>query len=152
MNNSNIQGVIITPLKKIPDERGAIFHIMKSTEKEFEKFGEVYLSKAYPQIIKGWHLHTEQTQNYVVIDGMIKLVLKDMRKNAEFNEIEEHFIGDLNYVRIKIPPGVANGYKCIGTETCTVVNVSDLPHKQGEMIRIKPNGGEIDYSWDVEMK
>jgi len=83
---------------------------------------------------------------------MIKLVLVDMRDNAEFKGIEEYFLGDLNYCRIKIPPGVANGYKCIGTETCTVINVSDLPHQPNEMIRIDPNDKSIGYSWDLIMK
>lgn len=149
---SKIPGVIITPLRRIPDERGSIYHIFKKTEPEFEQFGEVYLSHAYPGVIKGWHLHTQQTQNYVVIKGMIKLVLIDMRDEAEFKGIEEYFLGDLNYCRIKIPPGVANGYKCIGTETCTVINVSDLPHQPNEMIRIDPNDKGIGYSWDLIMK
>lgn len=149
---SKIPGVVITPLRRIPDERGSIFHIMKCTEPEYEKFGEVYLSNAYPGVIKGWHLHTLQTQNYVVIRGMIKLVLIDKRENAPYSKIEEYFIGDLNYCRIKIPPGVANGYKCIGNEMCTVINVSDLPHQPNEMIRIKPNDEEIGYSWDLIMQ
>jgi len=50
---SKIPGVIITPLRRIPDERGSICHIFKKTEPEYEQFGEVYLSHAYPGVIKG---------------------------------------------------------------------------------------------------
>ena len=32
--------------------------------KVFEKFGEIYFSTAYPGVIKGWHEHKEQIQNY----------------------------------------------------------------------------------------
>ena len=69
-----IDGVIITKLKKIPDERGAIFHMLRNDDSHFIKFGEIYFSIAYPGIIKGWHEHTKQIQNYAVVDGMIKLV------------------------------------------------------------------------------
>ena len=118
-----IHGVSLIQKKKIPDERGSIMHMLKANDAEFTKFGEVYFSTAYPTVIKGWHLHTKQTQNYVVIKGMIKLVLFDQRKESKtFGILEEHFIGDLNYSLCQIPPGVANGYKVIGRETAIICN------------------------------
>jgi dTDP-4-dehydrorhamnose 3,5-epimerase len=77
-----INDVIITPLKKISDERGCIMHMLRADAPHFEQFGEIYFSTAYPSVIKGWHEHTKQVQNYAVIDGMIKLVLYDNRKNS----------------------------------------------------------------------
>ena len=74
-----IDGVQITGLRKIPDERGGIYHMLKESDPHFIKFGEIYFSIAYPGVVKGWHEHTKQTQNYAVIDGMIKLVLFDNR-------------------------------------------------------------------------
>ena len=75
-----INDVIITKLKKIPDERGTILHMLRNDSPHFDKFGEIYFSTAYPGVIKGWHEHTKQTQNYAVVTGMIKLVLIDNRK------------------------------------------------------------------------
>ena len=40
-----IDGVIITDLRKIPDERGAIFHMLRKNDKHFIEFGEIYFSK-----------------------------------------------------------------------------------------------------------
>ena len=77
-----LDGVIITKLKKIPDERGAIFHMLRNDDKHFQKFGEIYFSIAYPGVIKGWHEHTKQMQNYCVVEGMIKLVMYDNRKES----------------------------------------------------------------------
>ena len=34
-----IDGVIITPLKQIPDERGKIMHMLRSTDPHFNAFG-----------------------------------------------------------------------------------------------------------------
>ena len=70
----HINDVQIIPLKKIPDERGYIMHMIREDSPYFERFGEIYFSIAYPGIIKGWHEHTKQEQNYAVISGMIKLV------------------------------------------------------------------------------
>ena len=58
-----IQDVKIIPLRKIPDERGSIYHMLRNDDKHFIEFGEIYFSLAYPGVIKGWHEHTKQTQN-----------------------------------------------------------------------------------------
>ena len=106
-----IEGVVITKLKKIPDERGSIFHMLRKDDKHFIEFGEIYFSLAYPGVVKAG-MNTKQTQNYAVIDGMIKLVLFDNRENSNTHKIiQEIFIGDLNYSLVTIPTGIIAGYK-----------------------------------------
>jgi len=146
-----IEGVLIKPLRKIPDERGSIMHMLRNDDEHFEQFGEVYFSTAYPGAIKGWHEHTKQVQNYAVVFGMIKLVLYDNRKDSEtYKELIEIFMGDLNYVLVRIPTGVINGYKCIGDKTSIVANCSTLPHvADGEMIRYDPLSDIVPYKWDL---
>jgi len=146
-----IEGVNIKQLRKIPDERGSIMHMIRVDDENFEKFGEVYFSTAYPNVIKGWHLHKKQTQNYVVVEGMIKLVLLDKReKSKTYGLLEEHYLGDLNYSLCQIPPGVANGYKVIGNKKAIICNCSDLVHEQNEMIRYSPFDKSFsDYSWEI---
>jgi dTDP-4-dehydrorhamnose 3,5-epimerase len=88
-----IDGVKVIPLKKIPDERGCIYHMLRNDDPLFEKFGEIYFSKIYPDVIKGWHIHTKMVLNYAVVSGMIKLVLYDDRKNSKTKgEIMEIFM------------------------------------------------------------
>lgn len=149
----NINDVIVIPLKKIPDERGYIMHMLRADAPHFQQFGEIYFSTAYPGIIKGWHEHTKQVQNYAVIEGMIKLVLFDNRKDSStYGELMELFIGDENYCLVTIPTGVINGYKCIGLKRCIVANCSTLPHEPGEMVRYDPFGKDVPYRWDLKMK
>lgn len=149
-----IEGVKIINLRKIPDERGAIFHMLKNTDEHYTKFGEIYFSVCYPGVVKGWHEHTKQTQNYCVIDGMMKLVLFDNRpKSPTYKKLQEIYMGDLNYSLVQIPPFVVNGYKCIGEKKCIVANCSDLSHDPNEMIRHDPIKNKlIDYSWEVVHK
>ena len=151
---SEIEGVNIKQLRKIPDERGSIMHMLRADDENFEKFGEVYFSTAYPGAIKGWHEHTKQVQNYAVVSGMIKLVMYDIRKQSKTRgNLIEIFMGDLNYVLVRIPTGVINGYKCIGDKTAIVANCSTLPHMpDGEMIRHDPLSDVVPYKWDLVHK
>ena len=86
-----IEGVIITPLRRIPDERGTIMHMMRNDSPAFTKFGEIYFSSVYPGVIKAWHIHDIMTLNYYVVSGTIKFVLYDERSDFTYLTISEHF-------------------------------------------------------------
>ena len=146
-----IEGVLINKLKQIPDERGAIYHMLRRDNDHFIEFGEIYFSIAFPGIIKGWHEHTKQIQNYAVIDGMIKLVLFDNRKKSKtYKKIQEIYIGDLNYQLVTIPTGIINAYKCISNAKSILANCSTLPHDPDEMINYKINSKKIPYDWNFK--
>ena len=148
---ADIEGVKIINLKKIPDERGTIYHMLRASDKHFTKFGEIYFSKIYNGAIKGWHIHKQITLNYCVVVGTVKLVLFDSREESTTNgNLMELFIGDDNYSLVIIPPGIANGHKGI-TETALLANVPDVPHDKldkNEMERIDPHINNIPYDWD----
>lgn len=146
-----IHDVMITPLKRFPDERGTVMHIMKATDPGFNGFGEVYCSTVYPGMVKGWHCHNRVTLNYVVMSGMIKLVLFDERENSPSHGfIQEIFMGGLNYIRVTIPPGIWYGFKGVGIETAWVCNVINEPHDPSEAKRLNPHMNHIPYSWERE--
>lgn len=143
-----IDGVLIVPLKQIPDDRGKIMHMLRSDDKHFEKFGEIYFSVVYPGIVKGWHVHKEMTLNYTVPIGMVKLVLYDARKNTKSKgEVMEIFMGEANYVLVRIPPGVVSAVKGIGVKPAMVANCSTLAHDPKEIERIDPFSNDIPYDW-----
>lgn len=146
-----INDVTIKPLKKIPDERGCIYHMLRSDDEIFEKFGEIYFSTANPGVIKAWHIHKEMTQNYAVIQGMIKLVLYDDRKNSQTKgTLMEIYIGEDNYSLVKIPAKVWTGFKCISTKPAIVANCATLPHDPNEIERISPFTDKIPYDWSLK--
>ena len=145
-----IDGVVITPLKQIPDERGKIMHMMRADDPQFERFGEIYFSMVYPGAIKAWHLHTKMTLNYAVVSGTIKLVLYDPRPSSPTKgEVQEIFLGEQNYARVKIPPGIYNGFKGVGTTPALVANCATIPHDPAEIQRLDPFSKDIPYNWDL---
>ena len=66
-----IHDLRVTPLQRIPDERGAVLHMLREDDPAFERFGEIYFSLVYPGVVKGWHLHKRMTLNYAVPIGMV---------------------------------------------------------------------------------
>ena len=146
-----IQGVLIHPLKQIPDERGKIMHMLKSTDPHFEQFGEIYFSCVYPGVIKGWHRHSHMTLNYAAVVGLIKMVLYDDRKDSPTHgQVEEIFLGESNYCLVKVPPMVWNGFKGIGIQPAIVANCATIPHDPKEIERIDPFSPKIPYSWNIK--
>lgn len=145
---SEIEGVMVTPLRRIPDERGAVFHMLREDSEGFERFGEIYFSTVYPSVVKGWHLHHEMTLNYAVPVGMIKLVCFDDRPESPTrgNVVELH-IGELNYVLVTIPPMVWNGFKGTGAGAALVANCSTTPHRPDEIERMDPFDNDVPYDW-----
>ena len=146
-----IDGVMVKPLRRIPDERGFIMHMLRRDDPDFEEFGEIYFSSVYPGAIKAWHLHKEMTLNYAVVVGMIKLVLYDDRKGSPTHgELQEVYIGRENYQLVKIPPFVWNGFKGYGDEMSILANCATLPHDPEEIVRMSPFDPAIPYDWDLK--
>ena len=128
-----------------------MFTNLKATDPEFERFGEIYFSKVYPGVVKGWHLHKRMVINYVVPIGQIKLVLFDDRPDSMTRgELQELFIGTDNYCLVKVPAGVWNGFKGIGTVPALVANCATIPHDPDEIVRMDPFNGTIPYDWALK--
>jgi dTDP-4-dehydrorhamnose 3,5-epimerase len=145
-----IEGVVVSPRRQILDERGKVMHMLRCDDPEFEQFGEVYFSVVFPGVVKGWHLHTRMTLNYAVVSGLIKLVLYDNREgSATQGRVDELFVGESNYVLVKVPAGVWNGFKGLGTSPSIVANCATLPHDPEEIQRIDPTDPRIPYDWAI---
>ncbi len=145
-----IEGVKVKPLRVIPDERGFLMEVLRSDDEIYDGFGQVYMTTAYPGVVKGWHYHQHQIDHMTVIRGMAKIVLCDMREGSPTHgEINEFFVGEKNPILIRIPIGVAHGMKAIGTETAYMLNVPDRPYnyEQPDELRIAPHDGRIPYDW-----
>ena len=146
-----IYGVIIKKLKVIADERGRLMEILRSDDNFFEKFGQVYMTTAYPGVVKGWHYHKKQYDNMAVVKGMMKIVLYDSRKeSASFGEINEIFAGIHNPVLVHIPPFVYHGFKCISEEEAIVINTptEEYNYQEPDEFRLPAHDNDIPYKWE----
>ncbi len=145
-----IEGVKVVPLRRIPDERGTVMHMMKRTDPHFIEFGEIYFSTVYRGVVKGWHRHREMTIAYACISGRVKLVVHDDREGSKTRgQTDEHFIGEDNYALVMIPPGLWNGFKGMSDPHAIVANCCTHPHDPSRSDRLSPHDNDIPYRWAV---
>jgi dTDP-4-dehydrorhamnose 3,5-epimerase len=145
-----IDGVNVVPLRRIPDERGTVMHMLKRTDPHFIEFGEIYFSTIYPGVVKGWHLHHRMTLNYACVHGRIKMVLYDDREGSSTRgNLMELFLGPDDYSLVQVPPEIWNGFKGMGHEVSVVANCATIPHDPNQSERLDPFENLIPYSWEV---
>ena len=145
-----IAGVKTNPLRLSPDERGWLMEILRADDSElFARFGQVYVSATYPGVVKAWHYHKVQTDNFACVSGMVKLVLVDTRPgSATEGAVNEFFVGEQNPLLVQVPNLVYHGWKCISEGTAIVVNVPTEPYsyKEPDEFRLDPHG-TLPYDW-----
>jgi dTDP-4-dehydrorhamnose 3,5-epimerase len=149
-----MEGVVLKPLYPHADERGYLMEILRETDPHFQHFGQVYVSKNYPGVIRAWHHHEKQTDVWAVVSGMIKVALYDVRRHSPTHgEVQEVFMGDDHPVVLVIPVGVLHGYKTIGGAPSLLLNFADHVYDPAapDELRIPWNSPEIPYNWDIKI-
>jgi dTDP-4-dehydrorhamnose 3,5-epimerase len=146
-----IDGVIITPLRRIADGRGEVITMLRSDEPHFISFGEIYFSTVYSGSVKGWHMHQKMNLNYAVPYGAIKFVLYDDRpESATQGEIQVIDLGLENHLLVTVPPMVWNGFQGVSVDTAIVANCASIPHDSNEIERKAPFDPSIPYDWGIK--
>lgn len=147
-----IQGVKIKKLKVISDNRGRLMEILRRDDSIFERFGQVYMTTAFPCIVKAWHYHKKQTDNFTCIKGKMRLGLYDSRENSPtYGQVEEYVISLENPILVRIPPDVYHGFKCIGDEEAVVINTVTEPYNTSapDEYRLDAFDNNIPFDWRV---
>ena len=145
-----IAGVKVKRLEVVPDERGRLMEILRSDDEVFKKFGQVYVTTTYPNVVKAWHYHKTQTDNVAVVTGMLKLVLYDPREGSPTKgEINEFFMGLYNPLLVQIPKEVYHGWMCISEREAIAINIPTevYDREQPDEYRIHPHENDIPYDW-----
>ena len=146
-----IDGVRTKKLRVIPDERGRLMEILRCDDELFVKFGQIYVTTAYPGVVKGWHYHKKQYDNFAVIVGMMKIVLYDGREGSPTRgEVNEFFLGSHNTELLQIPPKVIHGFKCISETEAMCLNIPTNTYNYAtpDEYRLPAHTDQIPYQWD----
>jgi len=145
-----IEGVRTRKLRRIPDERGYLMEMLRSDWEEFQQCGQVYVTAVYPGVVKGWHYHKLQTDYFICVAGMAKVVLYDSREDSPTHgEVNEFFMGTQNPMLLVIPPGVMHGFKGISPELTLIVNVPTelYNYDEPDEYRLPAHTDKIPYDW-----
>ncbi len=145
-----IHEACVKPLKVFCDERGRLMEMLRSDDELFKGFGQVYLTTAYPGVVKAWHYHRLQWDHFVVVAGMMKVVLYDSREDSPTRGmVNEFFMGVHNPILLQIPPLVYHGFKCISEREALVLNCPSEVYNYAtpDEYRLDPHDGSIPYDW-----
>ncbi len=147
MGKVSIDGVILTPLKKIDNPSGDILHGMKESDVGYAGFGEAYFSTIRYNDIKGWNYHKEMTLNLVVPIGEVTFVIYDDREKSHskgvFFKVE---LSPSNYKRLTIPPRLWMAFKGEGVNTNLILNIANIVHDPNEIEKLHLN--KIPYNFE----
>ena len=148
MGQTGIEGVLLTPLKKIPHPKGDILHGMKKSDRGFVAFGEAYFTKVKFGEIKGWNKHKRMTLNLAVPVGIVIFVVYDDREKSKTrgNFFSVEISVDV-YQRLTVPPDVWLAFKGQGNGINLILNVADMEHDPNEVERL--NLDQIEYDWSA---
>ena len=146
-----IDGVRIRQLQVFADERGWLTECLRADDEQFIRFGQAYVTAANFGAVKAWHYHKRQTDNFIVVHGMAKVVLYDGREDSPTRgEVNEFFMGERNMIRLQIPPGVYHGFKGISPGEAVVLNIPTELYNcdEPDEYRLDPHDNDIPYSWE----
>ena len=121
----------LTPLKRIPGAAGDVLHVLKASSPGYVGFGEAYFSEIHGGVTKSWRRHKRHTLNLVVPRGSVRFVVHDDEKTGE-ESFSDFLIGDVNYARLTIPPGLWLAFRGLGPGTSLILDITDGEHDPAE--------------------
>jgi dTDP-4-dehydrorhamnose 3,5-epimerase len=157
MKMTIIEGVRIKKCNWMVDDRGQLTELLRADDEMFQGFGQSYITtcdiSTYKPIIKAWHCHERQYDNFTVIRGKLKLVLYDDREGSSTkNDFQEVILDAYQPQVVQIPPLVWHGFMALGDEPAWVLNIPSQPYNSKNPDEIRRSLYELEYDWDVESR
>lgn len=148
--NTAMAGVLITPLKKLDNERGHLMEVQRNDDPHYPGFGQAYVTCTLPDVVKAWYRHREQVDQIAPVSGMATTVLYDSRKDSpSYKHILVVSLNEREPVLLRIPPGVWHGHKATGKVPVYLLHLNTIPYQYNNVDeeRLASNSPLIPYEW-----
>lgn len=153
MEKKLIAGVKIKEVVQHSDDRGFFAEVLKFGEEAFAEIKQTSYTETYPGVIKAFHWHKKQTDIWFVARGMAQVVLRDLREDSPTHGfVNVLYAGEKNYLLISIPPGVAHGYRVLGTKPVGLFyhTTEAYDPQNPDEERIPWNDPNIGFDWTTQ--
>jgi len=156
-----IHGVEIEAIAQFPDDRGCFAELFRFGEpglaRDFDPASgsriQISFTISYPGVIKAIHYHFEQTDLWAPLSGMLQIILYDLRESSPTcGRLNTLFAGTMRPWKLRIPPGVAHGYKVVGPDSGMLVYATDRIYNPQDEGRIPYDDPGINYDWVIRPK
>lgn len=133
MGKRLIDGVVVTPQRKIANPKGDVLHALKRSAPEFAGFAEAYFSSVHPGAIKGWKRHRRVTLNILVPIGCVQFVIHDDRSESPTQgAFFDVLLSPDHYARLTVAPGLWMAFRGVGPGMNLLLNIIDEEHDPAE--------------------
>lgn len=148
-DSEKLNNIQVKKLAVHSDDRGYLYEVLRCDDRQFQKFGQAYINYTDPGVIKGFHSHARNVDNFTCLSGRIRLVLLD----TETKEYREFYLGPENPTCVNIPTGIMHGWLALGNKSACVLNVSTEAYNptNPDEVRVSPYHFPW-YKWDVNFK
>ena len=152
-----IDGVLVGLVTLWPDDRGYFLEVQRVGQGLAAAFPaetmQISAAVNYPGTIKAFHYHLHQTDCWTPVAGLLQVALVDLRAGSRtYGARNTLYTGALRPWQILIPPGIAHGYKVVGTEAALLVYLTDRHYDPADEGRIPHNDPHIHYDWEMQHK
>jgi dTDP-4-dehydrorhamnose 3,5-epimerase len=146
-----LDGMSIRPLPTIDDARGSVTELFDLRWNwHADPLVFAYTFSIRPGWVKGWNLHREHEDRYVVLDGDMELVLYDPRPDSSTaNEVCRILLSGRQRSIVNVPANVWHADHNVGTTDLIVVNFPTQPydHANPDKYRLPLDTPLIPYSF-----
>ena len=128
-----IHDIKVIRLQRFSDDQGSLTELARFNDAGcLEGFTalkplQINYSTLQPGVTKAFHLHAEQREAWFVPpEDRILLVLVDVRDDSPTaRRVMRVLLGDGNSMLVSIPPGVAHGFKNVGSQVARVIYLTN---------------------------
>ena len=149
----HIEGVLLRRLSPLADHRGSLTPFLDVRDPFWaEPIVYGYEIMIRPGRIKGWGMHTHQTDRYVVSGGSLRVVLYDGRAGkSSYERFAEFFFTAATPGLVSIPPGVWHADQNWGDTDARIFNFPTRPYDADapDKYRVDPHSGTIPFDWEL---
>ena len=127
-----MKDAIFSPLRKIANPSGDVFHGLKKSDIGYSGFGEAYFTTIHFEEYKGWKKHTLMQMNLIVPSGNVRFYL--------FNDADDrstyYDVGSKNYGRLTIPSGLWVAFTGLDRGINLILNIANIEHDPSESVNV----------------
>lgn len=127
-----MDNIICTPLKRISNVKGDIWHAMKKSADGYVDFGEAYFTSIVKGETKGWKKHQKMTLNLIVPVGSVTFYLY----NEKTQITHQYLINQDNYCRLTVSPGLWMAFHGEGESLNLILNIASIEHDPDEALNM----------------
>ncbi|MBK8505685.1 MAG: dTDP-4-dehydrorhamnose 3,5-epimerase family protein [Saprospiraceae bacterium] len=145
------EGVTFKELSTQIDERGSVCELFDSRwDWHPDPLVFSYLFTVRPEMIKGWGMHMQHEDRYLLLLGEMEVVLYDAREDSPTNGlVAKVVLSEYNRRLMNIPAGIWHADHNIGQKEAFVVNFPTIcyDHTNPDKYRLPVDTDQIPYSF-----